>query len=65
MNVPQDLVYAVMYQVDPDALEQRAPKFKKKKSERHFILPDPNFVHSLDGHEKLMGYQNSSFSIAV
>ena len=30
MKVPRDLVHAVMYQVDPDALEQRAPKFKKK-----------------------------------
>ena len=30
MKVPRDLVHAVMYLVDPDALEQRAPKFKKK-----------------------------------
>ena len=30
-----------------------------------FISADPNFVHSLDGHEKLMDYQNSSFPIAV
>ena len=30
MKVPRDLVHAVMYQVDPDALKQRAPKFKKK-----------------------------------
>ena len=37
MNVPRDLVYAVIYQVDPDALEHMAPKFKKKKSEGHFI----------------------------
>ena len=65
MKVPRDLVHAVMYQVDPDALEQRAPKFKKEKSEGHFISADPNFVHSLDGHEKFMDYQNSCFPIAV
>ena len=26
--MPRDLVYAVMYNVDPDALEQRVPQFK-------------------------------------
>ena len=30
LNVPRDLVYAVMYNVDPDALVERAPQYKKK-----------------------------------
>ena len=30
LNVPRDLVYAVIYNVDPDALAERAPQFKKK-----------------------------------
>ena len=65
LNVPRDLVHAVMYNVNPDALEQRAPQFKKKKEKGHFTSPGPNFVHSLDGHDKLMGYQNCTFPIAI
>ena len=30
LNVPRDLVYAVIYNVDPDALAERVPQFKKK-----------------------------------
>ena len=29
LNVPRDLVYVVMYNVDPDALAERAPQVKK------------------------------------
>ena len=65
LNVPRDLVYAVMYNVDPDALAERAPQYKKKKAKGNFISRGPNWVHSLDGHDKLMGYQNSTFPIAV
>ena len=62
--MPRDLVYAVMYDQDPDALE-RAPGFKAKKEKGNFTTRGPNWVHSLDGHDKLMGYQNSTFPIAV
>ena len=65
LNVPRDLVYAVMYNVDPEALAERAPQYKKKKAKGNFISQSPNWVHSLDGHDKLMGYQNSTFPIAV
>ena len=65
LNVPRDLVYAVMYDVDPDALAERAPQYKKKKAKGNFISRGPNWVHSLDGHDKLMGYQNSTFPIAA
>ena len=65
LNVPRDLVYAVMYNVDPDALAERAPQFKKKKAKGNFTSRGPNWVHSLDGHDKLMGYQNSTFPVAV
>ena len=34
LNVPRDLVYAVMYNVDPDALAERAPQYKKKEGQR-------------------------------
>ena len=65
LNVPRDLVYAVMYNVDADALEERAPQLKNKKPKGHFTSPGPNYVHSLDGHDKLMGFRNSTFPIAV
>ena len=65
LNVPRDVVYAVMYDVDSDALERRAPQFKKKKEKGHFTSRGPNSVHSLDGHDKLMGYQNWTFPIAI
>ena len=65
LNVPRDVVYAVMYSVDPVALEERAPRFKKKKPKSNFTSRGSNWVHSLDGHDKLMGYQNSTFLIAV
>ena len=31
LNVPRDLVYAVMYNVDPDALAERAPQYIKRR----------------------------------
>ena len=65
LNVPRDVVYAVMYSVDPVALEERAPRFKKKKPKSNFASRGSDWVHSLDGHDKLMGYQNSTFPIAV
>ena len=65
LRVPRDLVHAVMNNVDPDALEERALCFKKKKKKGHFTTRGTNWVHSLDGHDKLMGYQNNTFPIAV
>ena len=63
LRVPQDLVHAVMYNVDLVALEDRAPCFKRKKKKGYFTMRRTNWVHSLDGHDKLMGYQNSSYIV--
>ena len=63
--VLRDLVHAVMYNVDPAALEERTPQFKQKKQKGHFMSKGTDWVHSLDGHDKLMGYQNSTFPLAV
>jgi len=38
---------------------------KKQKKKGNFTSRGPNWVHSLDGHDKLMGYQNSTFPLAV
>lgn len=66
LNVPRDLVHAVMYDLDPEGLEARAVGgAKRKKPKACFSSKGPNWVHSLDGHDKLMGYQNSTFPLAV
>ena len=30
-----------------------------------FTTKGPNFVHSVDGHDNLMGYQNSTYPLAI
>lgn len=32
LNVPRDVVYAVMYNVDPVALEERAPQYVQQEN---------------------------------
>ena len=64
LAIPRDLVYDVMFQLDPHGLEGRTPGVKAKKK-GNFTSPGPNFLHSLDGHDKLMGFQNSTFPIAI
>ena len=65
LNVPRDLVYGVMYNADADALEERALQFKNKRPKGHFTSPGPNYVHSLDGQDKLMDFRNSTFPRAI
>ena len=65
LNVPRDLVYAAMVDVDLPGLEARRPGVKAKRKKGNFVSIGPNWVWSLDGHDKLMGYQNSTFPIAI
>ena len=67
LNVPRDLVHAMIFDIDPDGLEMeaRAPGTKKAKPKGHFISKGTNWVHSLDGHDKLMDHQNSTFPLAI
>ena len=46
-------------------LPARCPIRKKGKPKRHFTAKWVNWVCSLDGHDKLMGYRNSIFPLAV
>lgn len=57
-------MYVVIYNDDAVSLKQRAPQFKNKKLKGHFASPGPNYVHSLDGHDKLMDFRNT-FPIAI
>ena len=64
LNVPRDLVYDMMSHLDSAGLQERAVG-KNQKTKGHFIIGGVNQVHSLDGHDKLMGYQNNTFPLAV
>lgn len=65
LNVTMDQLYATMIDVDPDELENRKPILKKKKAKGTFPSVGPNWVHSMDGDDKLLKYQNSTFPLAV
>ena len=49
----------------PAGLQARALGHKRKKPKGRFSSRGTNWVHSVDGHDKLMGYQNSTFPLAV
>lgn len=65
LNVPRDLVHDVMFDLDPDGLAARCPAKRNKKVKGHFTTKGVNWVYSMDGHNKLMGYQNRTFPLAV
>ena len=66
LKVPRRIIHAIMFDLDPKALEQRGfanrdrPRIKGK-----FTTSGPNWVHSLDGHAKLMGFQKDTFPLAI
>ena len=62
LNVTRNQVYAAIADVDPEELENRKPILKTKST---FSSAGPNWVLSMDGHDKLMVYQSSTFPLAV
>ena len=65
LKVPRDRIYDLMYDIDSDRLEERRPWLKKKRANAGFTTKGPNWIFSVDGHDKLMGYQNSTFPLAI
>ena len=66
LNVTRDQVYDVMYELCPEGLEERGGVGKKKQRKKgNFTTKGTNWVHSLDGQDKLTGYQNSTFPLAI
>ena len=66
LNVTRDKVYDVMYELDAEGLEARGGVgAKKKRRKGNFTTRGANWVHSLGGHDKLMGYQNSTYPLAI
>ena len=65
IKVPRNLVNAAMFDADPQGLEDRQPCNRRKKRNGKFATSGVNWVWSLDGHDKLMGFQNWTFPLAV
>ena len=66
LNVTRDKVYDVISEFDPEGLETRGGiGGKQKRKKGHFTTRGTNWVHALDGHDKLMEYQNSTFPLAI
>ncbi|XP_046862205.1 uncharacterized protein LOC124455590 [Xenia sp. Carnegie-2017] len=67
LNVSRDLVYAVMGEADPEGLQSRGGIGKPKRPRRTnaFVSRGSNSTMSLDGHDKLCGYQKSMFPLCI
>ena len=63
--VPRKQVSDVMYDLDPDGMEGSKMWKKAKPPKKRFVSDGPSWVFSLDGHDKMMGYQNSTFPLAI
>ncbi|XP_046860189.1 uncharacterized protein LOC124453411 [Xenia sp. Carnegie-2017] len=64
LNVSLDLVYAVMGEADTEGLQSRGGIGKQKRPRRTNAFGS-NSTMSLDGHDKLCGYQKSLFSLCI
>eukprot|EP00112_Aurelia_sp_Birch-Aquarium-sp1_P007258 Seg1790.5 transcript_id=Seg1790.5/GoldUCD/mRNA.D3Y31 product="hypothetical protein" protein_id=Seg1790.5/GoldUCD/D3Y31 len=65
LNVPRIGVHAIMYDLDQKGLEEHLPKRKQKRARGNFTTRGPNWVFSLDGHAKLMGFEKGTFPLAI
>ena len=65
LNVLRDLVHHMILIWTLGGLQTDAPSEKKNKAKGHFTTRGIDRVHSMDRHDKLMGYQNSTFPLAV
>ena len=53
----------MMYKLDPDDLEGRNLQKRGEKQKCPYTPEGPSWAVSLDGHDKLCGFQNSTFPI--
>ena len=65
IKVPCSLVYNVMMEMDPEGQAQRSLIKKRKRRANLFSTDGPLYVVSLDGHDKLCGYQNWTFPLGL
>ena len=65
VQVPRHLVASMQAHLDLDGVEERNKQKKTKKAKVPFTSEGPLWVVSLDGHDKLCGYQNWKFPLGV
>ena len=65
VQLPRHLVHNAMAELDPEGLEARNFQKKKWKPKGNFTSEGPLWVVSLGGHDKLCGFQNSTFPLGV
>ena len=65
IRVPRQVVHDVMWHINLQALDERNIKKRAKKPKQLFVSDRANWVFSLDGHDKMMGFQNSTFPLAI
>ena len=63
--LPKKLVEEIMWELDPDEVQSQKVWKKKTLPERPFACDGPKWHCSLDVHGKMMGYQNSTFLLAI
>ena len=63
--VPRKLVSDIMWDLDPQGVEARKLRKKKKGKTKPFICDGPNWLFYLDGLDKMMGFQISNFPLAL
>ena len=64
--VSRDEVYEIIKDLDPEGLKARSGiGAKKRRKKGNFSSKGPNWVFSSDGHDKLMGFQNRTFPLAI
>jgi hypothetical protein len=55
--VARDRMFAIMKELDPEAIEARKPKFKAGRDRiGKYVVPGPDYVWSVDGHLKFRDY---------
>ena len=64
IHAPRHLVHNVMRDIDPEGIAARQVNKKIKKHKQLFTSEGPLWVLSVDGHDKLCGYQNSTFPLS-
>ncbi len=65
VKAQRHLVHNTMAYLDPDGLDARNLQKRLKCKKKPFESDGPLSLVSLDGHDKLCGYQNWTFPLAV
>ena len=65
LKVPRHLVRDILADLDPDGVSSRKLQNRKIREKGNFTSKGPLWVVSVDGHDKLCGYQNWTFPLGI